>query len=93
MIRYGIGALAAVAAAVTALVGGVSEASIEAAVSVVGIGMALVLLAALRRLGAGDQAEHDHEEAARRFFDAHGRWPEDEDRREERAGARKLGVR
>ena len=44
-----------------------------------GAGLAILLIGVLFRIGAEGDRERDREEAARRYFDEHGRWP-DEDR-------------
>lgn len=51
---------------------GVGEALVAAAVCVV-IGNVLL------RFGFGDADDREREEAARRYYDEHGRWPDEED--------------
>ncbi len=41
-----------------------------------GAGLAILLLGALIRIGAEGDRERDREEAARAYFDEHGRWPD-----------------
>jgi hypothetical protein len=43
----------------------------------VGAGLALLLLNVLYRYGAKGDKERDQEEAARRYFAEHGRWPDE----------------
>jgi len=43
----------------------------------VGAGLALLLLNVLFRIGASGDRERDDEEAAREYFAAHGRWPDE----------------
>jgi Na+/melibiose symporter-like transporter len=41
-----------------------------------GAGMAVLLLNTLFRIGVEGDRDRDREEAARRYFDEHGRWPD-----------------
>jgi hypothetical protein len=50
----------------------------EAAAGIVGAGLSIWLLNELFRLGVRGDAEREAEEAARRYFDRHGRWPDDD---------------
>jgi hypothetical protein len=47
----------------------------------VGAGMAILLLNVLFRLSFVGEEDRDREEEARRFFDRHGRWPDEQERR------------
>lgn len=40
-----------------------------------GAGLAILLIGALLRIGTEGDRERDREEAAREYFDRHGRWP------------------
>ena len=40
-------------------------------------GSSILLLNVLHRIGVSGDAERDAEEAAREYFDEHGRWPDD----------------
>jgi hypothetical protein len=40
-------------------------------------GSSILLLNVLHRIGVSGDAERDAEEAAREYFDKHGRWPDD----------------
>lgn len=42
-----------------------------------GAGLAILLIGALIRIGNEGERERDREEAARRYFDEHGRWPDE----------------
>jgi hypothetical protein len=46
-----------------------------------GAGLAILLLNWLYRVGVQGDKERDREEEARRYFDEHGRWPDDNPRR------------
>jgi hypothetical protein len=40
-------------------------------------GSSILLLNVLHRIGVAGEKDRDAEEEARRYFDEHGRWPED----------------
>ena len=69
--------------AVVALVGIVifvvdrSLIGLEGFVLFVGAGGSILLLNVLHRIGVSGDAERDREEAARAYFDEHGRWPDE----------------
>ena len=69
--------------AVVALVGIVilifdqSLIGLEGFVLFVGAAGSILLLNVLHRIGVSGDAERDREEAARTYFDEHGRWPDD----------------
>jgi hypothetical protein len=44
----------------------------------IGVALSVLLLNVLYRVGVKGDLERDDEEAARVYFDEHGRWPEDE---------------
>ena len=72
-IRYGIPALFIVAGQVVLIATGdaVNWAGFT------GAGLAILLIGALVRIGTEGDRERDREEAARRYFDKHGRWPDE----------------
>ncbi len=72
-IRYGIPALFIIAGQVVLIATGdpVNWAGFT------GAGLAILLIGALVRIGTEGDRERDREEAARRYFDEHGRWPDD----------------
>jgi hypothetical protein len=43
----------------------------------IGVAGSILLLNVLYRIGVSGDAERDREEAARTYFDEHGRWPDD----------------
>ena len=72
-IRYGIPALFIIAGQVVLI-------TTEDPVNWAGFtcaGLAILLIGALVRIGNEGDRERDREEAARRYFDEHGRWPDD----------------
>jgi hypothetical protein len=46
-----------------------------------GAGLAILLLNGLYRVGVKGDEERDREEEARQYFDEHGRWPDEEEKR------------
>ncbi len=50
---------------------------LEGAAHIIGAGLAIWLLNLLIRVGMSGDRDRDQEDAARAFFDAHGRWPDD----------------
>jgi len=52
--------------------------------SATGAALALLLLNVLFRAGVRGDRERDREEAARAYFDRHGRWPDEDERRRRR---------
>jgi len=73
-IRYGIPlVLLIVGVVVSATAGGVG---IAAGALFFSAGSAVLLLNVLHRMGVEGDKERDREEAARQYFDKHGRWPD-----------------
>lgn len=52
------------------------ESDLEGGAGIVGAGLAVFFLNWLFRAGASGERERDAEDAARKYFDRHGRWPE-----------------
>jgi hypothetical protein len=73
-IRYGIPAVLLLAGIiVSATAGGVG---LAAGALFISAGTAVLLLNVLYRIGVEGDKERDKEEAAREYFDKHGRWPD-----------------
>lgn len=53
------------------------ETGVDALVGLAGVCACVVLLNLLLRLGIHGDRDRDRESAARAYFDAHGRWPDD----------------
>ena len=72
-IRYGIPALFILAGQVVLITTGdaVNWAGFT------GAGLAILLIGALLRIGAEGDKERDREQAAREYFDRHGKWPDE----------------
>ncbi|MGI8660314.1 MAG: hypothetical protein ACR2LH_04670 [Thermoleophilaceae bacterium] len=89
-VRYGIPAVLLLAGLVVLFVGG-EGINLEGWALFTGAGLAVLLLNVLHRAGVSGDAERDHEEEARTFFDSHGHWP-DERRGEDPARAEDSGT-
>jgi hypothetical protein len=50
----------------------------EGAAAIIGAGLSIALLNVLHRIGVHGDLDRDREAAARAYFDAHGRWPDEE---------------
>ena len=78
-VRYGIPLVLFVAGSVIAMTSG--RLGVAAGAMFVSAATAVLLLNVLYRIGVEGDKERDREEAARRFFDEHGRWPNEPERR------------
>ena len=79
--------IAVIIGGIVAFIVNPSTLAAEGAAGVVGAGLAWLLFGWLYRKGAEGDHERDVEDAARAFFDEHGRWPSDEQyARYERSG-------
>lgn len=56
---------------------GFDELGLEMAVLLVAAGSSLYLMNLLLRVGISGDRERDEEDAAREYFDRHGRWPDE----------------
>ena len=77
LVRYGIGAVMVVAgiAMIAINPGGFG---VDGFAMAVGGGLSVLLINFLFRLGVSGDREREQEEEARRYFDEHGVWPDDE---------------
>jgi len=75
-VRYWLPGIVIVGGIVALVVIG-TDWALEGAAGVVGAGIAIFLVNILFRIGASGDRERDDEEAARRYFDEHGRWPDE----------------
>jgi hypothetical protein len=73
-VRYGLPAVVVTGGLVVMSLGG--ESDLEGGAGIVGAGLAIFFLNWLFRAGASGEREREAEEAARDYFDRHGRWPE-----------------
>ena len=75
-VRYGL-PLAIVVAGFVVMVVGSSPSAVHGGLGIVGAGIGVGLLNVFYRLSVGDRDRSD-EDAARDYFDVHGRWPDDD---------------
>ncbi len=77
IVRYGLGVVMVVAGIIMLAInpGGFG---VDGFAMAVGGGLSVLLINWLFRLGVSGDREREREEEARRYFDAHGVWPEDE---------------
>jgi hypothetical protein len=73
-VRYILPAAVVIAGLVVMSLGG--ESDLEGGAGIVGAGLAIFFLNWLFRAGASGEREREAEEAARDYFDRHGRWPD-----------------
>lgn len=57
---------------------GFDDIGLEGGAGIIGAGLSIALMNWLWRVGVSGDAERDAEDAARRHFDATGRWPDEE---------------
>jgi hypothetical protein len=74
-LRYLLPAAGVIAGLVVMALG--SESDLEGGAGIVGASLAIYAVNWLYRAGVQGDRERDREEAARRYFDEHGRWPEE----------------
>ncbi len=77
VVRYGIGG-AMVLAGVVLLVINQSGIGVDGFAMGAGGGLSVLLINFLFRLGVSGDREREAEERARRYFDEHGRWPDED---------------
>lgn len=75
LVRYGIPAAFVVVGVVVAIWNPAGT-GLEAWSLFTGAGIAVLLLNVLHRMGVEGDVDRDREERARRYFDQHGRWPD-----------------
>jgi hypothetical protein len=75
-VRYVVPALVALAG-VLALILNRSINGLEGFAMGIGVAASILLLNVLYRVGVSGDRERDDEEAARVYFDEHGRWPDE----------------
>ncbi len=72
-IRYALPIVVVIAGLAIMAVG--SESDLEGGASIVSAGLAIYFVNWLFRIGAAGDSERNVEQAAREYFDRHGRWP------------------
>lgn len=76
-VRYGLPLMIFVAGLVILAVDRDRDTALEASFTFFGAAFAVLLLNMFFRIGVGGEVERDREENARRYFDEHGRWPDE----------------
>jgi hypothetical protein len=79
VVRYGLGG-AMVIAGIVMIVVNPGGFGVDGFALAVGGGASVLLINFLFRLGASGDREREREEEARRYFDEHGVWPDEEER-------------
>ena len=79
-LRYGLPALICLVGVVWGMARGMDMLGIEIAVLLVAAGSSLYLMNLLMRVGISGDSDRDDEDAARAYFDRHGRWPDEDER-------------
>ena len=77
VVRYVVPGLIALAGVLVMILASDREVGIEIGAMLVGAAIAVFLLNFFFRLGVSGDRDRDREEEARRYFDRHGRWPDD----------------
>ncbi|MFL5859903.1 MAG: hypothetical protein ACJ780_03865 [Solirubrobacteraceae bacterium] len=77
-VRYGIGGTVVLAGVVVLVVVG-GDLGMYGCASALGAGLSVMLLNVLYRIGVTGDRDREREEDARRYFDQHGLWPDDEE--------------
>jgi hypothetical protein len=74
LLRYVLPAAVVLAGLIVMALG--SESELEGGAGIVSAGIAIFFINWLFRAGADGERERDREDAAREYFDRHGRWPD-----------------
>jgi hypothetical protein len=85
-VRYGIGAVM-VTGGIIVLIINPGGFGVDGFAMAVGGGLSVLMINWLFRLGVTSDREREAEEAARRYYDEHGRWPDEEQPPSSPAGA------
>jgi hypothetical protein len=83
IVRYGLGA-AMVTAGIVMIAVNPGGFGVDGFAMAAGGGLSVLLINFLFRLGATGDLEREREEEARRYFDKHGVWPDEEEESRER---------
>ena len=76
-VRYGVPAAIFLAGIIVFAVVSDREVALEIGAMFCGVAIAVFLLNFFFRMGVSGESDRDREEAARAYFDAHGRWPDE----------------
>lgn len=76
-VRYGIGCGLILAGIIALGIGGLNDTTLEGSAGLIGAGLAILLFNVLVRIGVQGDRDREREDAARSYFDRHGRWPDE----------------
>src|SRR3954467_3592317 len=76
-VRYGVPVLIAISGFEVMIFASDRDVGIEIGAMLLGAAIAVFLLNYFFRMGVSGDRDRDREEEARRYFDQHGRWPDD----------------
>ncbi len=76
-VRIWLPAIVTLAGVLVMVLGGFDDIALEGGAGIIGAGLSIWLMNVLFRMGLGNDRDRDAEDAARDYFDAHGRWPDD----------------
>jgi len=76
-VRIWLPAIVVLAGIAVMIIGGFDDIALEGGAGIVGAGLAIWLMNVLFRFGLHDDRERDAEDAARKFLDVHGHWPDE----------------
>lgn len=76
-VRIWLPAIVTSAGVVVMVAGGFDDIALEGGAGIIGAGLSIWLLNVIFRFGLHDDLERDAEDAARSFYDEHGRWPDE----------------
>jgi Na+/melibiose symporter-like transporter len=76
-VRYGVPVLIAISGLLVMVLATDHQVGIEIGAMLLGAAIAVFLLNFFFRMGVSGDEARDREEEARRYFDQHGRWPDD----------------
>jgi hypothetical protein len=80
-LRWWLPAIVVLVGIALAAANGFSEDSLEGGAAIVGAGLSIWLMNVLWRVGISGDRDRDDEQAARDYYDEHGRWPDESDER------------
>ena len=76
-VRYGLPALVVLGGILAMALVGSGDDRYAGGAAIIGAGLAVALLNFFFRMGVSGDRDRDREDAARAFYDEHGRWPDE----------------
>ena len=77
-LRYGLPGLICLVGVIWGVARNFDEQGVEICILLIAAGSSLYLMNLLLRVGISGDRERDAEDAAREYFDQHGRWPDED---------------